>query len=144
MSKQSKTWIHALLILPILTLSMGLTACGRVKPKPSKSAQKTTPAATKSFDTFGYRYGVCGQIYFDPYGLVRMEVLFANESVTKEASGIPQDIGLIEANAEVLSKVKTLSKTVGTGLWWACAYGNTAENYADYGSYLYTLRLDLY
>lgn len=144
MSKQSKNWIRALLILPLITLGLGLTACGRVKPKPSKSAQRTTPAPTKSFDTFGYRYGVCGQIYFDSYGLVRMEVLYANETVVNEASGMPQDIGLIEANAEVLSKTKTLSKTVGTGLWWACAYGNTAENHPDYGSYLYTLRLDLY
>jgi hypothetical protein len=79
MSKLSKNWIRALLVLPILTLSLGLTACGRVKPKPSKSAQKTTPAPTKSFDTFGYRYGVCGQVYFDDNGLPRMEVLFANE-----------------------------------------------------------------
>ena len=144
MSKLSKNWIRALLVLPILTLSLGLTACGRVKPRPSKSAQKTTPAATKSFDTFGYRYGVCGQLYFDSSQWLRMEVLFANETVLNEASGMPQDIGLIEANAEVMSKVKTLSKTVGTGLWWACAFGNNAENYSGYDTYLYTLRLDLY
>lgn len=139
----SKNWFRALALLPLLTLSLGLTACGRVKPKPSKSAQKTTPAATKSFYTYGYRYGVCGQIYFDENGLPRMEVLYANETVLNEASGIPQDIGLIEQTSEVRSKLQNLAKTQGTGLWWACAFGNTAETYPDWGSYLYTLRLDL-